>query len=253
MIKNTEYPELFAQIAKTTDPAERKKLKQKLPICTPCINVSTNRDYAHITSFTGLLVMDFDHIEESELLRDTLFDHNFVIAAWLSPSRKGVKCFIQIPICKDPDEFKEYFFGLFNYFPGSDISCQNAVQPLFLSTDPDIRFRTDATEWNIKGINKKAKPTITLAPTNFTRDEKRVAAKIKSAFAKIIDNGHPQLRSACLSLGGYVGNNYLTESEAIQLVDSLIENHPYLSKGIAGYKRTARLFIGYGQRNPLCL
>jgi hypothetical protein len=69
----------------------------------------------------------------------------------------------------------------------------------------------------------------------------------------IDDPGHPQLRSLCLSVGGYVASGYISMLEAEQLIHHLIETHHYLSKGISGYKKTATWALNEGTRKPIVL
>lgn len=235
--------------------------KEKLHRFTPCVHIRDWRNYENIVRFTGLIVLDFDHIIHAPELKNFLFDeYECIIAAWLSPSRRGVKALLKIPIVKTVEEFKEYFYGisaeLYNY-EGYDTTPQNAVLDLFCSIDSKILYRTDATEWQQKGIYTRSfEQKEALLPTPIHpsyKYEKIIIQIINSGFDRIKDNGHPQLRSLCLAVGGYVANNYIDYSTALQQIDYRIANHHYLKKGIAGYKKTARQMLDYGMAKPLHL
>ena len=72
-------------------------------------------------------------------------------------------------------------------------------------------------------------------------------------FDKITDNGHPQLRSIALSMGGWVAQGYLTEMEAQSLGEQHINFNSYLSKKANVYKKTLSTFIREGMKSPLVI
>ena len=72
-------------------------------------------------------------------------------------------------------------------------------------------------------------------------------------FDRIIDNGHPQVRSIALSMGGWVAQGYLTEMEAQSLGEQYINFNGYLSKKANIYKKTLSTFIREGMKSPLTI
>ena len=130
---------IFDQIA-AAELSSNKKLKAELKqnhlfYFTPCVHVHPFRRYACIKHFTGLLILDFDHIDNARDFKYFLFDeYKSLIAAWLSPSKRGLKCLVKIPKVNTVEEFKEYYFGIaseMEVYNGFDPSGQNAVLPLF--------------------------------------------------------------------------------------------------------------------------
>lgn len=264
--------EIFFQIAQAEladDKEEKARLKQKhLYYFNPCVIVDPVRRYEYIKSFTGLLVLDFDHIDNAEEFKYFLFDeYKCIIAAWLSPSKRGVKCLVKIPIVgvKTPidesiREFKEYYYGIaeeMDVYSGFDGSGQNAVLPLFQSYDPDLLDRNNPETWTIKGIKRNDYTTApTLPPPNIDitdKDKETIVKIINTGFDNITDYGHPPLRGLCVVIGGYVAAGYIDEYDALQIINYQIESHSYLKKGIAGYKKTALSAIKKGQGKPLTL
>ena len=245
---------------------KNKKLKADLKqnnlyYFTPCVNVGQYRRYTDIVKFTGLLVIDFDHLDNAPDLKQYLFDeYKSVVVSWLSPSKSGVKCLVRIPEVHSVSEFKEYYFGIaaeMEQYAGFDSSGQNAVLPLFQSWDPELLSRDDADLWTIKGVKVNDLDSINPSNAPFiqitNKDKESCVKMIHTGFSNITDCGHPPLRSLCLSIGGYVATGYLSDWEAMQMIEFHIENHGYLKKGIPGYKKTARWALNQGKNKPLIL
>ena len=269
-LKSTKTPKdstkaIFNQIA-AAELSGNKKLKDELKqnnlfYFTPCVHVHPFRRYACIKHFTGLLVLDFDHIDNARDFKYFLFDeYKSVLAAWLSPSKRGLKCLVKIPKVNTVEEFKEYYFGIaseMEMYNGFDPSGQNAVLPLFQSWDMELLSRNDADTWTTKGFYPNALASVPMQITpkiiNIGKDKQIIEKIINAGFKNISDCGHPVLRSLCLSIGGYVASGYIPEHEALQMIYYEIENHSYLRKGIRGYKTTAQWAIRAGQRKPLTL
>lgn len=251
---------IFEQIRiaeQNKDQARKSELKTKLVSFTPCVLIDKIRNYNNILSWTGLMVLDFDHLdspEYAEEFKQYLFnEYKFIIASWLSASRHGVRAFVNIPICTSTDEFKSYFLGikekLFKY-KGFDIAPQNCVLPLFYSIDENILHRFDASLFKTKHnpiIKPIVKQYIIQNKTNII--EKIILNKINV----IVDNGHPQLRAAAYLLGGYVGARYIDHDYAITMLHRMIECNAYLSQKQSIYKKTAITMINQGIYQPVYL
>lgn len=233
----------------------KAQLKTSLYSFTPCVLINDRRCYADIKEFTGLMMLDFDKIDNAQEFKEFLFNtYPFVIAAWLSASGRGVRALVNIPIVKSIEEFKSYFHGIRHYemdqYNGFDIAPQNCVLPLFLSYDPDIYYGDTSEVWD-----QKYNPPIPPPIPHIVSEENpsRVEKIIKSAIDKIHDNGHPQLRAASFVLGGYVGSGAIDQSHAVELINSLIHSNSYLSIKPEVYKRTAKTMIEKGIEKPVYL
>lgn len=274
---NKKTKEVFIKIAEAevkikeneNDPEKKKeflqqkaKLKQEnLYYFTPCVySNGQGRKYTDILKFTGLLVLDFDHIENAIEFKYFLFNkYKCIIAAIISPSKKGVKFIVKIPVVESVEQFKEYFFGIaveMQKYKGFDGTGQNCILPLFLSYDPDLLFREDPEEWNKKGKKvDEFKPSEVAAVKIDANDHDKASVQriIISAVDKIISGGHPQIRAAAVTLGGYVATGYIDQIEAENFINNLIANNSYLRKGVAGYQKTAKTAIQLGTQSQLFL
>lgn len=254
-----ETKHIFDQIKladERKDQAEKQKLKSKLYYFTPCVIVNQKRLYTDIKEFTGLVTLDFDKLDEDyakEFKQELFNEFKFIIACWLSASKRGVRALVKIPICNSVEEFKQYFMGLefeLGIYKGFDTAPKNCVLPMFMSYDKDILVRTDYSVWNKKYIPIE-RPVV----KQYIISDKSNSIELImfNAINKIVDNGHPQLRAAAFSLGGYVGAGLIDEYNAISIIDKLIDTNAYLSQKDDIYKKTARTMIKKGQTKPLYL
>lgn len=256
-------PEQVAQVdeiqraSKAGNEELKQKLKTKLPFYTPAINC-TYRRYVDITNFTGLMPVDFDKLDPHDAisLREELMTYPFVIAAWLSASGRGVRGLVYIPICKNEVEYKSRFKALaevFSIYDGWDNAPQNAVLPLFYSYDREMITNADFTTFTDIYTYKELPRKQNIKIYSDSDDEDHVINIITKNINKITTTGHFILRSASYAMGGYVGMNYISESKAVEVMDHLICNNPYLSQKPSVYKKTAREMIFKGQEQPLSL
>lgn len=229
----------------------KAELKKGLFAVTPCVQIKGVRNYESITYFNDILVIEYDKIDFAEELRDYIFEKfDSCVFAFLSPSKSGCKFIFSIKPVKSIPEFKELFWGLayeLDKFINLDYSGANPVLPLFISWDSDAKIRENPTEWTQRGFKEgsfTAYEGAFEAPKDVNeQDKQEVINKITYLFNKIVDNGHPQVRSSSCLLSGYVGSNYISFDEAQDLLYELIENNDYLSKDINNYKTTAKTML----------
>jgi len=260
-----EIVSIFDKIEDATisgDMELKAKLKSKLFYFTPCVQTDgLGRSYSNITGFTSFMTLDFDKIDNAPDFKKFLFDAiPSIVAAYLSPSKKGCKFIVRIPVCKTTDEFKSYFYGMAKYlekYEGFDPSTQNCILPLYLSIDPDLLYRDDAEIWTERGYKidefKVFDGEIEVLENITEKDKERVRSILTKSMEKIVDSGHFIVRSTALSAGGYVASGYYTQEEAEELIYSLILDNDYCKKNIRGYKQTAKEMIIKGMRSPLYL
>jgi len=266
---------LMEQIKEASDNNDlklKRVLKQKLFAFTPAviIEVGVGRKYSNIVGWTGLMQLDFDKIEtieKAQEIKEYLFTtYQCVVCSYISPSGKGVKALIRTPVPKDIKHYRAIHksiqkeFESLGYF---DPATKNAVLPLFLSYDEDIYFRdySEALAWpkadysEDKKVQLLDKPTTSFSKTNQNSKEAqyyydKCIRIFTDKVSSIVDNGHPQLRSACLILGSRVGAGYIELSDALILAENMIHSNSYFDKDEAGYISTSQWAIGEGSKSP---
>jgi hypothetical protein len=268
-LERTENPsdkisKLFSLIAEASEKGDKKRkaeLKAQLPFVTPAVTVKKYRRYEDIVSFTGLTQIDFDGIDNASDLKHHLFqEFPQFLTVYTSPSLKGVKGLMRIPICKSVEEYQDYYRAIqetFEGYYGFDPAPKNAVLPLFLSWDEFLLKRDSPTVWDKKKVEEKSFHQLyPLAPRPYNpsrandKNRSRAINTFRKMVNQIVDNGHPQLRSASLILGTRVGAGYVPRFEAEQEAETAIRNSRYLAKGIKGYTTTAKWAIEEGIKTP---
>ena len=154
------------KIRSETDEAKQKKLKEKLPAAT-IAGTFTTKTNDGICQFSGLIAMDFDHLNErlAEALNRLRSDlHTF--AVWRSVRGNGLCVLVKIM----SERWEDSFLGLEHYYADkygiiADPSCKNVNRLRFISYDPDLTINEDSALFKqfIKPIEreKRKKPTNT--------------------------------------------------------------------------------------------
>jgi SOS response regulatory protein OraA/RecX len=110
-----------------------------------------SRDAKGLIEPSGLLTLDFDKFENQGKALDFklyLSSLDFIVAAFISPSQKGVKALAKIP--KDHINFTLYYNALDKYFDSKhfDKSGKDISRFCFESYDPDIYINPNANTWD---------------------------------------------------------------------------------------------------------
>jgi len=135
---------------RTLNKIEYDKNKSKLP--GVCFNgIFEYRSLAGIKEHSGLIILDFDKFDSEQDaidFRNSISDDDYIFAAWISPSGKGIKALVKIP--KEIENHKEYFKSLKNYYNHSnwDDSGSDVSRFCFESYDADLYLNENSKEWN---------------------------------------------------------------------------------------------------------
>lgn len=261
--------EVFRKIAeaeKKEDWETKGKLKQNnLFYFTPCVSLDgEGRSYCNVIGFSGILVLDFDHIKgDTQKFRDKLFNNlKSVICAYVSPSAKGIKALLRIPKVNSVEEFKEYFYGIayeLEHMDSFDGSGQNPVLPNFLSWDENIRWREDPETWTQRGGKydefEEYVGDYEEIEDVTDEDKREVLRRVYNVVKKADEEqvGHINVRTGALLGGGYCATGYITYDEIENYIFKWIDESPYLSAKSTTYKKTASTMIQKGAKSPLYL
>lgn len=263
-ITSIKYPkkktlDIFEKIREASDRGDEEtkaKLKLNLYSFTPCAYVKGRRQYKDIVRWTGLMALDFDKLPTVQYAQEwkvALFnEYKWIIAAWLSVSKRGVRALVKIPIVNSVDEFKEYFNAIQNElstYRGWDRAPQNCILPLFLSYDPDLLERQDYKTWI--GKYSPTPTRTTTVPYVLSDKSTQIERIIASGVDKIVDSGYIEIRSVAMALGGYVGGGQIDIGSAIQMIGKMIDCNDYMAKNPEKYKRVAESAIKKGMNSPL--
>jgi hypothetical protein len=143
-IRNGNSRELVEKIRAATK-EEQRVLKTNLP--GVCFNGTfKHRSVAGIDQRSGLIILDFDDMDNAEQYKKELIKDKHIFAAWISPSGRGVKVLIKI---STSENHKGYFDALKHHFnsPYWDDSGSNLDRFCFESYDPEIYINQKAEIW----------------------------------------------------------------------------------------------------------
>ena len=203
--------------------------------------------------------LDFDKVggeDELHELKLRLYNKPYILAVFYSPSGKGIKAIARIKQVCNAEQFKNVHRAIKQDLnePSFDIATSNPILPMFISWDEELYWR-ELKDTAI--FDKEIEPTYTIPTTNVhntpTNKNKNWEEKTIRIFTTKIngiqDNGHPQLRDACLILGSRVAAGYIGYNTAIALAEQLVLNNQYLQKDVKNYLRTAEWGIKTGYKN----
>ena len=124
-IRISKSIDLVTKIQNETDKEKRSDLKKQLPvICFSGVFKGT-RHSNNLVEHSGLIVLDFDSIENVNEKKNELKKYPFVISCFVSPSGNGVKAVIWI---KDKEKHHEHYLSLLRDFTDADKSTKDVAR-----------------------------------------------------------------------------------------------------------------------------
>lgn len=167
-IKDGASKEQVLEIRGSKDNSKADMLKRNLPSFVYAGEFTSRKDESIITH-SGYIVLDFDKLENPQYTKEQVFKHEFIKAAWISPSGNGVKALARIA---DGKKHQEHFNALRDVFPVLDKSGSNVSRLCFESWDDEILIR-ETTE-----VFKKVKRIDTVHVEEVIKDENVIFDKI---------------------------------------------------------------------------
>ena len=171
-----------------------------------------------IRQHSGLIVLDFDHIDV-EGSKDILSTDPYVFACWISPSGEGLKALVNV---SNPSLHRDHFRALQAYFDTEyglevDPSGINESRGCFDSYDPEIvvneSSKTFGQMMSEKSIAQKVQPK-----DHYT-DYNKLA--VVSSMIRRAEDGekHAILLKAAILCGGYIAVGRMEEDEAYHVLE----------------------------------
>jgi hypothetical protein len=144
-IKNGASASIISKLRNADNDEDRKKIKLSLPVV--CFNGEfIQRNAKGLKKPSGLMVLDFDDVDNADDFKKTLSKDPHVFAAWGSPSG-GVKALYRVAPTPDQQYFKEVFLRVLEKYPKLDATGKDISRACFESYDPEIYINLDAIEF----------------------------------------------------------------------------------------------------------
>ena len=120
---------------------EAVKIKSNLPCMTISATFKERRKKDYLESYTGLLHLDYDKLENAEEVKTNLISIPYTYSAFISPSGNGVKVLVKSD--SDINSHTNAFNNLKGYYDKivsveSDSSVKDITRLCYMSYDPDL-------------------------------------------------------------------------------------------------------------------
>lgn len=259
-IKIGKSKELVQEVRNAKTKEEADNIKKNLP-CILFGGEFKERNKKGLINHSGLMVIDFDKYESDDKMYDHLHElkkNPFIITLFISPSGKGIKGVVRIPLA-DQFTHEKYFkaFGNeFNYDYFDKSNC-NVDRVCFESYDPDIYINYDAEVYapNLVDEGFDVKDRVPLIPIN---DESIIIDKImRFNWSKDFREGERNsfifdLAGAFCEYGvsesmaeGYILNNVVigefSETEAKTTIKSSYKRRSFGTKYFENYQQIEKI------------
>jgi len=195
-----------------------KEAKKELPIVLWSGEFLERKDSA-LDSHSGLVVLDFDHIDV-EGSKTILATDQYIYACWISPSGEGLKALVRV---SNPESHRDHFRALQAYFDNEyglevDPSGINESRACFDSYDPEIVVNKSAKVFgqvlSERALNQKA-----ISSEEHYTDYNKLAV-VSSMIRKAEDGEkHSALLKSAVLCGGYIAAGRMEEDEAIRILE----------------------------------
>lgn len=182
-IKNGKSKELIEKVRLEFDRDKRNILKGTLPSILFSGKFS-DRKNTSLVEHNSFVILDFDHIANSNELKQEIFKENFILSTWISPSGDGVKALAKI---KNTNKHGEHYKSLLKYFEkygvAPDEKNANTARVCFESYDPELLQKDEKEVLEYEGIIEpkvyQPKPIPHSTPSFGQTDEEKTYAKLK--------------------------------------------------------------------------
>lgn len=219
----------FIETLRSLPPEQYKKQKIKLPIVL-WAGSFTQRNKNSMAEPSGLMILDFDGVDDMDGLKKRLTEATYVYSVFMSPSGRGYKALVRIPRVSTDEEYKQYFAALKKEWKELDSSGKDIGRSCFFSYDPNIYINDKADVWDKKYQTPKQKETGSVYQVKDGAWD-----NINTALRKIEDSidgeKHDVRTKVAYLFGGWVGAKDLRYQDAYNLLEGAVMKNTSDPKG----------------------
>ena len=224
-----------------------KKAKKELPIAL-FSGVFVGRKDEHIEGHSGLIVLDFDHIDVQDY-KSLLGTDEHIRACWVSPSGDGLKALVRI---SNPERHRDHFRALQSYFERNygleiDPSGVNVARACFESYDPDLISNESCKTFGAM-LTERSEHQEVIKQESYTDYEKLDIIVHMIRKAEDGDKHNVLLRASILC-GGYISAGRMEEDEALRVMERELSRKGVDNMELA--RRTMADGIDRGRNMPI--
>lgn len=185
--------------------------------------VFAERNNAGLQQASGLMILDWDEISD-----DLYKIQDYVYAVFKSPTAKGFKALIRIPVVKSDAEYKTYFAAIQKLVPSIDPSGKDIARLCYFSFDDAIAIHEwdKVKVWTERIIPKPFdQPKFHNSQKNSKTDPTLIAKAMRMISNSILGTRHETALKAGRLIGGYVAGKQVDEFEAKDIMETHIMKH----------------------------
>lgn len=181
------FARIITEIRATEDEARQSELKRQLP-GVMFAGTFSKRSSKDLIQASGLICVDFDHIEEPEQRIDEMRFDPHLVMAFVSPRGQGIKAVFAIP---DGDHLaafetvRDYCAAMYQL--QADESGKDVSRLCFLSVDPDVHYAPDAVPLRVAPRIEQAKPKKADTEGDRIGDRYQAAGDIQSRSRALLE------------------------------------------------------------------
>jgi len=168
-IKNGIYKEQIKNVRLLiNDKPKRDIEKRKLPL-VGFGGTFTSRANSNLIQSSGLAMLDFDHVEDLQKLRNYVDNEVYTFCSFISPSGDGLKVLVKIPLVDNDKDYKSFYLELqkyYNKFSETDDSTKDISRATYLSYDPNLHLNLDSEMFTDRFIPKVIKKQEVMIPVS---------------------------------------------------------------------------------------
>lgn len=244
-IKSDYYRNKIGDIRTAQDTIIKRNLKASLPSVL-FSGVFEKRTDKGIKQHSGLVVLDFDHIENIQGFKEAVCKDEFTFAAFISPSGDGLKVLVRIPA--DSKYHEKHYMALMKKYPQLDPTSRNISRVCYISHDPKIYINHNAKVFTDK-VDKVTNQTVKEIVSTIDTDYSSAQIACDLIRNSIDGNKHHNLIKASRLMGGFISGGIVEEYEAVRLLELEInKKNPDNFKAAC---KTIQDGINYGKMQPI--
>ena len=146
----TGFKNKIIELRQVNEKNKKNEIKKQLPAVTISGLFENNRKFENLVSYSGFIQIDFDNVVDIIQSKKALQNDEFTFAVFISPSGKGLKLLVKVPLDKTKhlQSFKELEkYYKINYDLVVDKQCKDIARLMFLSWDENIFVNENSKEW----------------------------------------------------------------------------------------------------------
>jgi len=245
-IQSGRWSDKIHQLRQASEKDIRSRIKQGL--VSVCFSGTFESRFDNkLLQHSGLVILDFDHAQNVQVLKEKLKADKYTYSCFISPSGDGLKVLFKIPANKQ--DHSEHYLGIVEYckrqgYPELDTTSKNLSRVCFVSYDPELFINDNSEVFTEK--RKDEQRTITEAQTTDFAKLNLCCEMIRNSTD---GNKHHNLIKASRLAGGFIAGGYVEEYEAVRLLESEINR-----KSPDNFKHACNTIqdgIEYGKKEPI--